>query len=379
MLGIGGGGAEKVLIDLLKYWHNQYSTIGGGVNIAKDVDLFLIEQNKKDVYYQWCKNNLNKVFTLPHIYGKIRFLNKIWKKRICKNPKLINRFIPQSYDINIGFLEGVSTIFISQKEGGRKVGYIHTSLQQARKGQRDLNELEAYLKLDLIICVSNFVKTSLLSLYPELKNKHIEVIYNPVNKAEIIQKAQEPIDTIKKKFTFLQVGRLVAEKGWQTILEANQILLKEGYDFDIWILGSGKRFKKKIQSHIISNSIANISIFEFQKNPYPYFLQCDVFILASHFEGCPLVLLEACSLGKAIIASNIPANAEILQDNDSLFTVQDPMALSKSMKKILLDLNFKQKQEDKTSMIGQQFGIEQYATKITHLLLNKAHSSFNQC
>ena len=70
-LGIGGG-AERVLIDFLSYWQKQ-SEGGGGINPKTDIDLFLIEKKKQDVYLQWCEENLHKVFSFPHIFGKVRF------------------------------------------------------------------------------------------------------------------------------------------------------------------------------------------------------------------------------------------------------------------------------------------------------------------
>lgn len=58
-LGIGGGGAERVLIDFLTYWQKQSEREreGGGINPKTDIDLFLIEKKKQDVYLQWCEKN----------------------------------------------------------------------------------------------------------------------------------------------------------------------------------------------------------------------------------------------------------------------------------------------------------------------------------
>ena len=246
MLGIGGGGAERVLVDFLEAWERKALSGGGGIlDPKRDIDLFLIEKKRQDTYLAWCEEHLHKVFSFPHIFGKVRFLNKFWKRRVLRNPKLINYFIPQHYDINIGFLEGISTIYISQKHGGKKIGYIHIALSQMRGGKRDEAELAAYLALDSIICVSQYVKDSLLSLYPELAHKNIVVIHNPINTESI--KAKAILAEIpKQRFSFLYVWRLTHQKGLETLLEANAILQKEGLVYDVWLVGEGEKYKKEL-------------------------------------------------------------------------------------------------------------------------------------
>ena len=49
------------------------------------------------------------------------------------------------------------------------------------------------------------------------------------------------------------------------------------------------------------------------KNPFPYILKSDLFILSSIFEGLPNVLLESLTLNRFIISSNCPTGpSEIL-------------------------------------------------------------------
>ncbi len=309
-LGIGGGGAERVLIDFLSYWCD-HSAIRGGVNPKSDIDLFLIEKKKQDVYLQWCEEHLHKVFSFPHIFGKWRFLNKFWKRRVLNNPKLINYFIKTHYDINLGFLEGISTVYISQKYGGKKLGYIHIELDKLRSGKRDENECRAYLALDGLICVSHRVKQSLLELYPELTHKHIEVIYNPINKDAILHKANIK-DVQKNGFVFAQIGRLSHQKGCDVLLKANKTLQDKGHKYEIWFIGEGKNHQKELEEMIASQNVTNVRFLGFQDNPYAYLKACDVCISASYYEGFALVLAESCVLGKPIIASDIPTSKEIL-------------------------------------------------------------------
>ena len=132
MLGIGGGGAERVLVDFFqaweehaKNWQKNSATEGFTeesriINPKQDIDLFLIEKKPQDTYLGWCEEHLHKVFSFPHIFGKIRFLNKFWKRRVLRNPQWINYFIKERYDVNIGFLRGLAPYTFLKNMGVKK-------------------------------------------------------------------------------------------------------------------------------------------------------------------------------------------------------------------------------------------------------------------
>jgi glycosyltransferase involved in cell wall biosynthesis len=66
----------------------------------------------------------------------------------------------------------------------------------------------------------------------------------------------------------------------------------------------------------------------------PYFAQADVFVLSSHYEGFPYVLLEAMQYGLPIIATDTPYGpSEALHDGKAgvLVTPADFPALANAM------------------------------------------------
>ena len=68
-----------------------------------------------------------------------------------------------------------------------------------------------------------------------------------------------------------------------------------------------------------------------------YFKAADVFILNSHYEGQSHVLLEAMKAGAPIIASNIEANQEVIEDNNNglLVNYNNSKEISRAAIKIL--------------------------------------------
>lgn len=49
----------------------------------------------------------------------------------------------------------------------------------------------------------------------------------------------------------------------------------------------------------------NVTLIKNISNPLPILRQCDLFILASYYEGWPMVIMEADTLGIPIIATDI--------------------------------------------------------------------------
>ena len=180
------------------------------------------------------------------------------------------------------------------------------------------------------------------------------VIYNPLDKQEIIKKSKSKIKNIfsKKVLKIINVGRFVEQKDQLTLLKSLN-LIKNKLNFNLVLLGRGK-LKQELLNYTFSNNLSKkVKFIDFKDNPYPYIKKSDLFILSSKFEGLPNVLLEAVVLKKFIISSNCPTGPrEILMDGKAgfLFPVGDFNSLSKKImlfyrqqkkSKKIIDLAFK--------------------------------------
>ena len=161
------------------------------------------------------------------------------------------------------------------------------------------------------------------------------VIYNPLNKLEIIKKSKKKISFKffkKNKLKLISIGRLVEQKDQFTMLKSINLLKDK--KIQLLIIGQGSN-QNKIQEYIFKKKLSKIiKIIPFQKNPYKYLRLADVFLLTSKFEGLPNVLLEAQCLKKYIISTDCPTGPkEILMKGalGDLIKIGDYKNLSKKI------------------------------------------------
>lgn len=342
---LNGGGAEKVLLKVLEK-----------INLGKfEVDLFLIK--KEGIYVKYFEENFKDKINLITPYDELSknkilayFQRKLIHKQVrksLKEPINFRKFIRNKYDTIISFLEGMSTIYLSEIECDNKIAWVHIDLEKHRLMSIE-EEKKIYSKYNKIICVSNQAKTSFINLYPEYKEK-VEVIYNPIDSKEILEKSNEEIEEFRNKnFTFISVGRLVKQKGFDILLKAHKLLLEEGVLHNIVILGEGSE-RESLENCIRKNELENsIKLLGFKANPYPYIKNADAYVLSSRYEGYPLVLCEALVLNKKIVSTDCTGAVEVLENGKYGLIVkkEDEVSLKEGMKKIILSKEYEKKSFD---------------------------------
>lgn len=162
-----------------------------------------------------------------------------------------------------------------------------------------------------------------------------KVIYNPLNKLEIISKSRKKLKSnfFKKnnKIKILNIGRYTDQKDQITLLKALN-LIKNKIQFEAILIGYGVN-KKLLENFVRDNNLKNqIKVLNYQTNPYKFIKKTDILILCSIYEGLPNVILEALTLKKFVISSDCPTGPkEILESGKFgyLFKPKDFKKLSK--------------------------------------------------
>ncbi|WP_444958056.1 CDP-glycerol glycerophosphotransferase family protein [Microbulbifer sp. ZKSA002] len=111
------------------------------------------------------------------------------------------------------------------------------------------------------------------------------------------------------------MGRLSGEKDHKKLLHAVAQLAKDGVQIQLFIAGEGP-LREELLVLRDTLGLENYVFFIGQlSNPFPLLNRADIFVLPSNYEGQPMVLLEALTLSKQIVATNIAGNRSVLGDH----------------------------------------------------------------
>lgn len=174
--------------------------------------------------------------------------------------------------------------------------------------KNDANKFLKYVrakKYNKVVFVSNKLKNKYIDVYPNTKQK-LYVLNNPLDINEIKKKNKEIINYKKNKTILLNVGRHEEkDKNILMMLRCINKLVNEGYDFELWLVGSGKDtdiYKKEVEKMNLGNIV---KFWGARSNTYPFYKMCDAVLLSSRREGNPVVFLEAKYFLKPIITTDV--------------------------------------------------------------------------
>ena len=358
MPSLSGGGAEKVLIDILK--HFDYASY--------EVTLFL--EFKEGTYL----NDLPNEVRLLALHPK----NTIWFERLHRILRtfhcyafvhalvykllFLNLLKEDKFDTVISFMEGAAVKFHSyiMHKAVNNLSWVHIDLKQKHRSldffQDSEKEFKVYLKMNKIVFVSEDAKRSFLELYA-INPDICAVVYNLIDK-DVIQGIAASGNIVKRKFTICMVGRLNRQKRYDRALRVARLLKDAGHDFDLWIIGEGS-LEDSLKAMSCEYKVNDcVHFWGFKKPSYTYMKASDLFLNTSEAEGYPLVICEALCLGLPIVATNISGANEILAQSEyGLLVSEKEEDIYKGVKRLIDDTDLRRKYSQKALLRAEMFNV----------------------
>jgi glycosyltransferase involved in cell wall biosynthesis len=147
----------------------------------------------------------------------------------------------------------------------------------------------------------------------------------------------------------LFAGRLLPIKGLEYLIEARKftrtspvivIVGDEAHGYP----GTRQALQEKVKMLGLDEQVMFLGSFSREKLAAAY-KAADLVVLPSLAEGLPLVLLEAMSLGKCVIATRVPGNIDVVKDgwNGVLVEPKNPRELAEKIDLLLTDSALREK------------------------------------
>jgi glycosyltransferase involved in cell wall biosynthesis len=252
-----------------------------------------------------------------------------------------HQYTPWVYGVLASILTGAKVIFTEH-------GRFYPDRSSWKR--RYINPLLVQLT-DHITAISKATKQALVD-FEFIPDSKIEVVYNGI--AELDTKLSET-QQLRKNLSISDdhlilgtISRLDPIKNHQLLISSFAKVLKNHPKLTLLVVGDGE-LRQELESLVSNLDISKNVIFTgFQPNPVAYLQLMDIFLLPSLSEGTAMTLLEAMSLSKACIVTDVGGNPEIIEDkvNGLVVPSSDEDGLAAACDTLIKDSSLRQKLGD---------------------------------
>lgn len=322
---IGVGGMERVLVDIANALVERSYDVTIITYAIPDGDSYIDDLDSRVHFVYKEHRKFSLLSRIPYIHRFYDPKKNNWETRA--SARTLYRYYVGSqdkYDVEIAFCRGpaVKIISGSDNKNSKKYTWVHNdyTLVDPKTITNFFPDMDttkkAYQVFDKIIAVSE-----------EARKKFVEVIgyedktmtiYNMLDIDSIRKKKDLPCPEKKNGFTVISVARIIPAKGYDTLLKAVKRLNDDGYQFELWLVGTrfAGQYDRQLEGYIKDNQLTNVKLLGRQINPYCFMAQADVYICSSWREGFSISVAEAMACGLPVISTNCTGPTEILKDGE---------------------------------------------------------------
>jgi glycosyltransferase involved in cell wall biosynthesis len=179
-----------------------------------------------------------------------------------------------------------------------------------RKAERRLRRYREIYDGRNLIAVSDGVARDLSEMLG-LRRANVVRIHNAVDTTAVRRLSAEPEPALPREPYLIHVGRFVAQKRHDLLLEA---LRRSQLPHRLVLLASPSAALDRL---IAEQGLAGrVTVAGFQRNPYPWIAGAELLVLCSDHEGMPNVLLEALACGTRIVSTDCPSGPREVMQGD---------------------------------------------------------------
>ncbi|KPH11487.1 glycosyltransferase [Chryseobacterium sp. ERMR1:04] len=364
------GGAEKVLVTFLKNISPDKYEVDLLINLYSGIYIKEVP-SWVNVYYLLKGEMIttNRPQDIP-----VKAYRVLYQKMFLWFPSLLYKFILKNkqYDVELAAIHGMyREILSSPQKDSKKIIWVQNDIFNLKEYTPDV--IRQFFKFDKILVISNKLQQEMHKLAQnETEKQSVIKIFNPIDKEDTLKKANIIIDDYpfdNNIPTFVSVGTVYPQKGYDRLLEVHKRLLDEGLKHQLLIIGDGFDLDN-IQALLDQLKLQETAkMLGFKSNPYPYLKKADYYIMSSRHEGFPTIIAEALILNKPISATDISGIKDLLQDGKlGTITPNSEDGIYDGMKMFLTNKDLAGEYKKRVSETDLPFVLEKSVQKLQEII-----------
>jgi glycosyltransferase involved in cell wall biosynthesis len=174
-------------------------------------------------------------------------------------------------------------------------------------------------RMDMNICVSASNRDTGKRLF---RNFDAVVIYNSIDPVKFnpygtYKDIRAELGILKDEIVVVSVARFTLQKQPLKLIKAFSEVCKKVTGVRLLMVGEGEQLEQAVELIRQSGVADKVMLQPFRQDVPDILAASDIFVLPSLWEGLPIALLEAMSMGKAVIGTAVDGTREMIRDGEN--------------------------------------------------------------
>lgn len=225
-----------------------------------------------------------------------------------------HQYTPFSYGVLSAAFTGINVVFTEH-------GRLYPDTWSWKR--RIVNQI-LQIRANTIVAISEATRDALVK-YEWFQRSRIKLVYNGISslsESPVNSSIGDDLGITSADLVIGTVSRLDSIKNQSLMIAAYARLQPEYPHVKLLLVGDGPE-RAKLEQQIDALGIKDhVIISGFVRDVVSYLSLIDIFLLTSFSEGTSMALLEAMSLAKPIIATEVGGNVELLNHNETALLVE---------------------------------------------------------
>jgi len=176
----------------------------------------------------------------------------------------------------------------------------------------------------------------------------------------------------KDSFVIGNISRFDIQKNQELLIEILPEIIENIPEVQLLLVGEGKLLEKCKKLATKMGVLDKVIFAGTRIDLKKIFPLINIFVFPSKWEGLSLTLMESMAAGNCIVASNIPSNRELIQDNQNglLFDINNKIDLINKIIELYNKPKLRESLSSNAKRDAEKFDVKQMAAQIEKLYLS---------